>query len=219
LKGLRPILIVLTVLILDQVLKVWVKTNMSLGQEFDIASWFKIHFTENEGMAFGFSFGGDTGKLILSLFRVVAVCFITYYLAGLIKTGAKKGLIVAISLILAGALGNIVDSLVYGVLFSESILHGPVAEFMPEGGGYAPFLYGKVVDMFYFPLYSGFLPEWVPFWGGEYFEFFRPVFNIADASITSGVILIVLFQKSYFASKETAPASESEDQEIESNPV
>lgn len=193
----KALLIVLVVLIADQLLKIWIKTNMVLGEDIVITDWFIIHFTENPGMAFGFEFGGDWGKLILSLFRIVTVGFIFYWLNQLTKKeDVKTGGIVAVALILAGALGNIIDSAFYGLLFSDS--YNDVATFLPEGGGYAPFLYGKVVDMFYFPLFKGYLPDWLPFWGGDYFVFFRPVFNLADTAISVGVGLLIVFQKSVF---------------------
>lgn len=166
---------------------------MYLGEEYKILDWFYIHFTENNGMAFGMEFGGDWGKLLLSLFRIVFVGFITSYILKLIRKNADKILIISSSLILAGAIGNIVDGVFYGVLFSES--YHQLASFLPEGGGYAPLFFGKVVDMFYFPIFKGYLPEWIPFWGGDYFVFFRPVFNIADAAISIGVGLIIIFQK------------------------
>jgi len=181
---------------------------MFLGQEFDVISdWFKIHFTENEGMAFGLKFGGEKGKLILSIFRIIAVGFIAAYLVKLIRTNAPSGLISSISLILAGALGNIIDSIFYGVAFSDSL--NQVAEFLPEEGGQMGLLHGKVVDMFYFPIFQGYLPEWVPYWGSDYFIFFRPVFNTADAAITTGVILIIIFQRKFFKTdKEKKPEVE-----------
>ena len=189
----RPIWIILITLFLDQALKVWVKTHMYLGQEYQILDWFYIHFTENNGMAFGMEFGGDWGKLTLSLFRIVFVGFIASYLIKLVRKNADKILITSLSLILAGAIGNILDGVFYGSLFSES--YHQLASFMPESGGYAPLFFGRVVDMFYFPIFKGYLPEWIPFWGGDYFVFFRPVFNIADAAISIGVGIMVLFQK------------------------
>ena len=189
----RSIWIVLTTLVLDQALKIWVKTHMYLGQEYQIFDWFYIHFTENNGMAFGMEFGGDWGKLGLSLFRIVFVVFMASFLLKLIRKNADKVLIVSLSLVLAGAVGNIIDGTLYGILFSES--YRQLATFLPEYGGYAPLFFGKVVDMFYFPIFKGYLPEWIPFWGGDYFVFFRPVFNIADSAISIGVAIMVIFQK------------------------
>ena len=189
----RSIWIVLTTLVLDQALKIWVKTNMYLGQEYQIFDWFYIHFTENNGMAFGMEFGGDWGKLALSLFRIVFVVFMASFLLKLIRKNADKVLIVSLSLVLAGAIGNIIDGTLYGILFSES--YRQIATFLPEAGGYAPLFFGKVVDMFYFPIFKGYLPEWIPFLGGDYFVFFRPVFNIADSAISIGVAIMVIFQK------------------------
>ncbi len=189
----KPIPIIFITLILDQGLKIWVKTNMYLGQEYQLLDWFYIHFTENNGMAFGIELGGYYGKLALSLFRLVFVGVIASFLAKLVRKKADKILIVSISLVLAGAIGNIIDGTFYGLLFSES--YHQLATFMPEDGGYAPLFFGRVVDMFYFPLFKGYLPEWLPFWGGDYFVFFRPVFNIADAAISIGVGIMILFQK------------------------
>lgn len=192
----------MVVLLLDQMLKVWIKLNMFIGQEYVVfGPWFLIHFTENEGMAFGFTFGGTWGKLILSLFRIVAVIAIAYYLYGLTKNKTRNGVVVGLSLILAGALGNIIDSAVYGMIFSESTFY-QIATMFPEGGGYAGFLHGKVVDMLYFPIIQTSLPQWLPLWGGEPFQFFRPVFNLADASITTGVIYLLLFERSFFKKTE-----------------
>ncbi|HZH73883.1 MAG TPA: lipoprotein signal peptidase [Mariniphaga sp.] len=194
--------IIFAVLIADQVLKVWIKTNMSLGQEFVIfKNWFIIHFVENNGMAFGFEFAGEHGKLFLSLFRIVAVIAIGWYLFRLVKHPQLRfGFLASIALIFAGAIGNIIDSLFYGMLFNHS--YGQLADFMPEGGGYASFLHGRVVDMFYFPLVDTTFPDWIPFIGGRDFVFFRPVFNIADASITIGISIILLFYRKEFNTLE-----------------
>ncbi len=164
-------------------------------------SWAKIHFVENEGMAFGMELGGDYGKLLLTLFRMIAVGFIGYYLYSLIKTKASKGLVISISLVFAGAMGNIIDSIFYGVLFSAST-NTTIAEFLPAAGGYATALHGHVVDMFYFPMFEGRYPEWMPFIGGKAYLFFRPVFNIADSAITIGVLTILLFQRRIFSQQQ-----------------
>jgi signal peptidase II len=170
---------------------------MSLGEEFAILPFNKgyIHFVENEGMAFGISLGGSYGKLILSVFRIGLAGLIIYYINWLIKQKVKTSVLITFSLILAGAIGNIIDSAVYGLIFSESPYHGGIASMFPPQGGYGSFLHGKVVDMFYFPLLEGVFPSWVPIWGGEPFVFFRPVFNIADASISIGIVSFFLFQK------------------------
>ena len=188
------------VLIIDQASKIWIKTHFTLGESVVIFPWFRILFIENNGMAFGIEI---LGKLFLSLFRVVAIAVIGYYLYRLTQRAVryKNGFVICISLIFAGAMGNIIDSLFYGLIFSESTFY-TVATFMPEGGGYAPFLYGKVVDMLYFPLYEGFLPQWIPIWGGDFFVFFRPVFNLADSYITIGVFILLLFHRKFFASKK-----------------
>jgi signal peptidase II len=199
----KAALIVFLVLLADQVLKFWIKTHMTMGQEINVAgNWFILHFTENEGMAFGFTFGGKAGKLILSIFRIIAVIFIGYYIYKLRKKSPHPGLLISFSLIMAGALGNIIDSAFYGLIFNQSSYH-TVATLFPPEGGYASFLHGKVVDMLYFPVIHTTLPGWVPVWGGEPFEFFRPVFNIADSSITTGVFLLLIFQKKFFAKKES----------------
>jgi len=195
----KAIIIVFLVLVADQVLKIWIKIHMTLGQEIPVlGNWFILHFTENEGMAFGITFGGETGKLILSIFRIIAVIIIGFYIYRLRQRSPHPGLVVSFALIMAGALGNIIDSAFYSLIFSKSSYH-TVAMIFPPEGGYASFLHGKVVDMLYFPVIDTILPEWVPFRGGERFIFFRPVFNIADASISSGVFLLLIFQKKFFA--------------------
>lgn len=190
----KPILLILLILVIDQTLKIWIKTNMMLGQEIVFFDWFIIHFTENKGMAFGMEFGGNIGKYILSIFRIIAIIAISFYLNQLVKLNTKKGVVFSIALILAGAIGNVIDSAFYGLIFSES--YGQIATVLE--GGYSGFLQGKVVDMFYFPIFKGILPSWIPFKGGDYFIFFRPVFNIADAAISVGVINLLLFHRKFF---------------------
>jgi signal peptidase II len=190
----KPILLIILVLVVDQALKVWIKTNMMLGQEIAFFDWFIIHFTENKGMAFGMEFGGNIGKYILSIFRIIAITAIGFYLTQLVKLNTKKGIVFSIALILAGAIGNMIDSAFYGLIFSES--YGQIASVFE--GGYSGILQGKVVDMFYFPLFKGILPSWIPFKGGDYFIFFRPVFNVADAAISVGVINLLIFHRKFF---------------------
>lgn len=181
-----------------------------MGEEISIiGNWAVLHFVENNGMAFGLSIGGDYGKLALSLFRILAVAFLGYYIKQLIDSKVSFGLLFSFALILAGAIGNIIDSAFYGVIFSDSPYHGGVATMFPEGGGYAGFLYGKVVDMLYFPMFEGYFPSWFPFWAGERYLFFRPVFNVADMAITIGVISMILFHRSFF-SAETPAKMEAE---------
>jgi signal peptidase II len=193
----KSFLIVLLVLALDQTSKFWVKTNMVLGEEFSVlGNWFLIHFTENNGMAFGMELAGPMGKLLLSLFRLFAIAALGYGLFWINKKKFHPGFIICVALVFAGALGNLIDSLFYGRIFSDSF--GRVASIFPENDGYAPIFYGRVVDMLYFPLIQGTFPSWLPIWGGEEFLFFRPVFNIADASITSGMAIFLLFQKRFF---------------------
>ncbi len=171
---------------------------MYLGQEIHVFdNWFILHYTENYGMAFGFEFAGEFGKLFLSIFRILAIIAIGIYIYKISGKKHNTGLVISLSLIFAGAFGNIIDSAFYGLLFSESNFH-QLASFMPEDGGYGTFLHGKVVDMLYFPVIKGTFPDWLPFWGSERFIFFRPVFNIADSAITIGVFILIFFQRSFF---------------------
>ena len=201
-KGWGAVCIVMLLLILDQALKIWIKTHLQLHESIEITPWFYLYFTENPGMACGIEV---IGKLFLTLFRIVAVGFIGYFLYKLVKEQYKFGFIACVSLVLAGALGNIFDSVFYGVVFDHSF--GQVATFMPEGGGYGEWLHGKVVDMFYFPLIDTILPDWVPVWGGEHFVFFRPIFNLADSAICVGVFLLLIFYR------HTLTVSLSKDEE------
>ena len=205
-KSLIALIVTLGVIIIDQWSKFWVKTTMYLGQEFSVAgNWFYIHFTENNGMAFGMEFAGEYGKLFLTSFRVVAVFGILYYLIYLLrKKTTHTGFIVCVALIFAGALGNIIDSVFYGIWFNDS--YHQIASFLPQNGGYSKLMYGKVVDMLYFPLFSGVYPDWLPVLGGDPFMFFRPVFNVADTAISTGVISIAVFQERFFGKKKEQEA-------------
>lgn len=201
-KGWGAVLIIILLLLLDQALKIWIKTHMQLHESIEITPWFYLYFTENPGMAFGIEV---IGKLFLSVFRIVAVLFIGYYLYKLVKENYKFGFIACISLVFAGAVGNIIDSIFYGVIFDHSF--GQLATFMPEGGGYASWLHGKVVDMFYFPIIETNWPEWIPGIGGEHFIFFSPIFNFADAAISCGIVALLLFYGKYL-NKNIHPSAE-----------
>lgn len=193
--GKKAVLVIFLVLLIDQIVKIWIKTHMILGQEYKIADWFIIHFTENNGMAFGLEFGGSFGKMFLSVFRVIAIFAIGWYLANIIKTKTNTAYVICVSLILAGAIGNLIDSCFYGLIFNESYYNVSQA-FSPNH--YSGFLHGKVVDMLYFPLIDTHYPKWFPIWGGDELIFFRPVFNLADSCITVGVSIILLFQNKFF---------------------
>lgn len=193
-KGHKITIFIILLLIIDQVVKVWIKMDFKLDEAIILfPDWCQIRFLENSGAAYGMQLGGEYGKLALSLFRIVASTFIGYYIWKLIKRGASTGMLIGFALIFAGAVGNIIDSAFYGLIFSESTPYS-VATLFPDGGGYASFLHGKVVDMLYFPIINGFYPNWFPFVGGEHFTFFSPIFNIADSYISVGVIYLLLFQ-------------------------
>jgi signal peptidase II len=192
--------IIVLILLIDQAVKIWIKTHMALGDSVPVfGNWFYIFFTENPGMAFGMKFGGAIGKVVLSVFRIVLVAFIGVYIFKLLKKNVSTGVVIGIALIFTGAVGNIIDSLFYGLIFGDST--GQIASLLSPGGGYAPFLQGRVVDMLYFPIIETTFPAWVPLYGGEEFIFFRPIFNIADAAITVGVLYLILFKYKYFLKK------------------
>ncbi len=220
-KSVIVTLVILLVLVLDQWLKIWVKLNMPYGSSDPILglSWAQLHFVENNGMAFGLSYGGVVGKFVLSTFRIAMVGVLIYILRALIKSKESLSLLISFSLIIAGAMGNIIDSMFYGLIFSESVYHsGSLAEFMPEGGGYAPFLQGRVVDMFSFPLFSGTYPDWIPFVGGTDFTFFSFIFNVADAAISVGVASIILFHRSFFKQDKSEKATSDSSNSSEVTP-
>jgi signal peptidase II len=204
-SGKIAAVVIVAVLAIDQAVKIWIKTHLALHESIPVfGDWFSIYFTENAGMAFGLQFGGVIGKIFLTVFRIALVALIGVYISKLLKRGAPASVVVGVALIFAGAVGNIIDSLFYGLLFSGSG-SGQVAALFPAGGGYAPFLQGRVVDMLYFPLIETSFPDWVPVWGGEEFIFFRPVFNIADSVITTGVLYLLLFKRRYFLHHSPLP--------------
>lgn len=214
LKIKHVVFIIAAIILVDQALKIWIKTSHPTGEVARVMgmNWFRLHFIENSGMAWGWKFGNETGKMILTLFRLAAVIFGTWYLGRIVKQEYKRGFIVCAALIYAGALGNLIDSMFYGMIFDKGLSFDPatgeyiqysgIAEFSSHG--YSSFLHGSVVDMLYFPMFTGHFPSWVPFVGGGEFEFFSAIFNIADASISIGVITLLIFQKRFF--KKNSPA-------------
>ncbi len=210
------ILIILLVIIADQALKIWIKTTYPTGEVVRVfgLDWFRLHFIENSGMAWGWKFGNETGKVILTLFRLAAVLFGTWYLGRIVKQNYSRGFIICAALIYAGALGNLIDSMFYGMIFDKGLHFDPaIKDYISYGGvasfssdGYGSFLHGSVVDMLYFPMFKGHFPSWFPVVGGNEFEFFSPIFNIADAAISVGIITLLLFQKRFFQ-KNVSPDS------------
>lgn len=203
------VIIIVAIIIVDQALKIWIKTSHPTGEVVRVLGmdWFRLHFIENPGMAWGWKFGNETGKVVLTLFRLAAVIFGTWYLGRIVKQKYRRGFIVCAALIYAGALGNLIDSMFYGMIFDKGLHYIPsMSDYQGYEGiaslsfsdGYASFLHGSVVDMLYFPMFDGKFPDWLPFIGGDEFEFFSPIFNIADASISVGVITLLLFQKRFF---------------------
>lgn len=203
----KSIILIIVILLIDQISKIYIKTHFELQETVEVFSWFKIFFIENDGMAWGTKISDfipfmneRTAKVALTVFRMVAICGIGYWLYDVTKKHKPKVLILAIAFIFAGALGNIIDSVFYGILFSDS--YGQVAVFMPDTGGYDSLLHGKVVDMLYFPLIEIDLPDWFPFYGGQRFNFFEPIFNIADVAISTGFIMLIVFNKRAFSKKD-----------------
>jgi len=215
-----PLITVLLVLFIDQFIKIYIKLNYPLGEVGRLTDWCILHFTENPGMAFGYEFGGEFGKLMLSIFRILACIAGMFYIRYMVLKKEHPGFIFSVSLILAGAMGNILDSAFYGLIFDRgTTLHADFNEYVPYDGvatltthGYAPSMFGCVVDMFYFPLINGHFPDWFPVWGGEDFQFFRPIFNFADASISAGVISILVFHKKFSPAQNQPQVLETQDQ-------
>lgn len=209
----RPILIILIVLLADQILKCWVKQSFFLGESIPLfgegQTWAYLHFVENRGMAFGLEFGGGWGKVFLTVFRMLALVGIGYLLVKAVRDGRRPLMVVSLALVFAGALGNIIDSMFYGIIFDASTPFHKATLFPPDGG-YAPFLHGAVVDMFYFPILQGRFPDWLPIWGGQGYEFFRPVFNIADAAISVGIVSAFILQRRHKESPVIGPVVEAE---------
>lgn len=210
-NGYLSAIIILMVIIADQILKIWVKTHFYLYESLEITSWFKLNFIENPGMAFGIELGS---KLFLTLFRIIASIALIYILIRIRNNSYySRGFFVCLSLITAGAIGNVIDCMFYGMIFSESTPY-TLAQIFPDAGGYASFLHGKVVDMFYFPIASWDWPEWMPGVGGEHFIFFQPVFNLADAAISAGIIAFILFYSKYLASNPEEQQRKTENNDL-----
>jgi len=210
-NGRMAVLVILAILLIDQAIKIWVKTSMTLHENIHVTDWFYIAFIENNGMAFGMQLGS---KILLSLFRIVAISLLGYYICQLVRRGAKTGYIILLSMVLAGAAGNLIDCMFYGLVFNASSPYY-VSYFVPFGTGYAPFLMGKVVDMFYFPLIESDWPQWMPFVGGDHFVFFSPVFNFADASISVSVVWLLLFYRKEISSISLSKTVGQPEEQVE----
>jgi signal peptidase II len=220
-NGKKIIALIALIIVIDQAIKFYIKLNYFIGEEhLLLGTWARLHFVENEGMAWGLKFGGDFGKIILTLFRLIAVIWGAFLIRGFIAKKYHNGFIICAALIFAGAVGNLIDSLFYGMIFEQSVPYTTqVAVLMPKAGGYASFLHGKVVDMFYFPIVqNAHFPSWFPIWGGEEFEFFRPVFNFADASISVGVITLFIFQNKFFGKENDENVEKEQIEAPVSNP-
>ena len=206
----KPLIVIFLVLLVDQISKFWIKLNMTIGESFSVlGDWFQIYFIENNGMAFGWELGAQYGKLALGIFRIIAVSLLFYFIYYLAKKKIKFGPLFGVSLITAGALGNIIDGIFYGMIFSESTF-SQVATLFPDGGGYSGFMHGKVVDMLYFPLFT--FPEWMPFFGGQIF--FSPVFNVADSAITIGFLYLLIFQWDFLKNIDNLDKQSDTDKNI-----
>jgi signal peptidase II len=216
-NGKKVAAFILLIIFLDQAIKFYIKLNYFIGEEHMLfGTWGRLHFVENEGMAWGLKFGGGLGKIALTLFRLIAVIWGTFLIKGFIEKKYHNGFIMCAALIYAGAIGNLIDSIFYGVIFDASVPYTTmVASLLPAGGGYSSLLHGKVVDMFYFPIITNaHFPSWVPYWGGEEFEFFRPVFNFADMAISTGVITLFVFQNKFFSDSNEKTAEKVENTNI-----
>ena len=223
----KVIFIIALIIIIDQALKIWIKTGFQFGEAKEILPWFQLHFIENPGMAWGWKFGNETGKIVLTLFRLAAVIFGTWYIGKIVRQHYHRGFVICAALIYAGALGNLIDSMFYGMIFDKGLVFDAapgVKEYVQYTGvasfsanGYSSFLHGCVVDMLYFPIFKGQFPAWFPIWGGDNFEFFSPIFNIADASISVGVITLLIYQKRFFKKKKQEENFATMETSAESN--
>lgn len=214
----KSILLIFLVLLVDQVSKIWIKTHLVPGGEIVVfKNWFILHFIENNGMAFGIEFGNHIGKYLLSIFRLIAIGALIWYLSKLLKKETPFGLIACFSLILAGAIGNMIDGAFYGMIFNHPI--GEVATLFPAEGGYSSFLQGRVVDMFYFPMIETHYPSWFPIWGGQEFLFFRDIFNVADSAVSIGVVSIFIFHRHHFNDEKESEEVIAQEETATSDPI